>query len=365
MSRKSADILDPHILQLYTESANYNIFGVSWIPQSARIVSVGMSSRGTGPITVWSMTKNKLVKDKEHDKAAAFKCVTFGASVLPKRQFATGDHDGRLFLWDVEDMSRPVWYAKAHNGMVNCVDGVGGRNPSKYGSPEIATGGADGTVHIWDERVSRPVASLKAPEGEGSARAECWTVAFGGSEAPDRCVAAGYDSGDLKLWDLRTMEVSHSQHFPNGIVSAEFDRSNTSVNKLVLGTLQGHTYVMDLKTRHPERAYAWMDSHPFGDDDTSTIWQVRHLPMNRNVWMTAGPGRLGLCHYETPEERTRPTDSGPEGVMGEIRTVCDTPVSPQTVCSFSWSRDKSGLCCWGAMDNTLNVGYVNNLSKLE
>ena len=60
-----------------------------------------------------------------------------------------------------------------------------------------------------------PVANI-APE-EGSEVRDCWSVAFGGSYTDDeRCVAAGYDNGDLKLFDLRTMSLRWETHLPNG-----------------------------------------------------------------------------------------------------------------------------------------------------
>jgi WD repeat-containing protein 92 len=40
---------------------------------------------------------------------------------------------------------------------------------------------------------------------EGESVRDCWTVAFGNAFSDEeRCFAAGYDNGDLKLFDLRT-----------------------------------------------------------------------------------------------------------------------------------------------------------------
>ena len=72
-----------------------------------------------------------------------------------------------------------------------------------YGAPELVTGGRDGCVRVWDPRVGEPVVSLEPDEGQ--AVRDCWTVAFGNSFNDDeRVVAAGYDNGDVKLFDLRT-----------------------------------------------------------------------------------------------------------------------------------------------------------------
>ena len=38
---------------------------------------------------------------------------------------------------------------------------------------------------------------------EGETPADCWTVAFGNSyNDAERCIAAGYDNGDVKIFDL-------------------------------------------------------------------------------------------------------------------------------------------------------------------
>ena len=41
---------------------------------------------------------------------------------------------------------------KAHEGMINGIDGCGGLNIG-YGAPEIATCGRDGCVRVWDMRL--------------------------------------------------------------------------------------------------------------------------------------------------------------------------------------------------------------------
>lgn len=75
--------MQPNILQLYTASSGYTVYGLSWIPQSARVLSVGMTSRGTGVASVWGFSDNKLTELSRHEKPEALKCVTFGASLAP------------------------------------------------------------------------------------------------------------------------------------------------------------------------------------------------------------------------------------------------------------------------------------------
>ena len=68
------------------------------------------------------------------------------------------------------------------------------------------------------------------------------------------------------------MKVCYEHHFANGIVSCEFDRQDTALNKLTLGTLEGHVYTLDVKNgfNGGEESIGILDSLPF--QDKSTIW---------------------------------------------------------------------------------------------
>ena len=52
----------------------------------------------------------------------------------------------------------------------------------------------------------------------GEVKRDCWTVAFGNSFSDtERCVCAGYDNGDIKLFDLRTMSQRWETNVKNGV----------------------------------------------------------------------------------------------------------------------------------------------------
>ena len=115
----------------------------------------------------------------------------------------------------------------------------------------------------------------------------------------ERCVAAGYDNGDIKLFDLRKMSLRWETNVKNGVrafcqpslsilqrtppvfflpsffspvffslfaffssafsfqvCSLEFDRKDILMNKLVAATLEAKYAVFDLRTHHPTRGYA-------------------------------------------------------------------------------------------------------------
>ena len=78
---------------------------------------------------------------------------------------------------NLESTELPVYSAKGHKEIINCIDGVGGLGIGE-GAPEIATGSRDGAVKIWDPRQKNdPVATMEP--GEGETKRDCWSVAFG------------------------------------------------------------------------------------------------------------------------------------------------------------------------------------------
>lgn len=111
----------------------------------------------------------KLAAESEHTDG--LKCATLGASPSGAAQLAAGGFGGRLQIFDLAAGGRggPLFDAQAHAGIVNSVDGFGGR-AAGYGPPEIASGGRDGAVRVWDVRQpGAPVAAFE-PADAGGAR---------------------------------------------------------------------------------------------------------------------------------------------------------------------------------------------------
>lgn len=93
------------------------------------------------------------------------------------------------------------------NSMPTCHAALPALQARGYGAPEIATCGRDGCVRVWDVRQQdAPVAAFE-PADASNIR-DCWCVAFGNSfNDEERCLLAGYDNGDVKMFDLRMNKV--------------------------------------------------------------------------------------------------------------------------------------------------------------
>ena len=96
----------------------------------------------------------------------------------------------------------------------------------------------------------------------------------------------------------------------------------------------------------------------------STVWAVRHLPQNRDVFMTCGGnGSLELWRYSYPSQRKiREKDGHEKGVLGTVEQLQKKTFSTQPVASFDWNADKEGLAVMGLLDQTVRVVICTKLN---
>jgi len=350
----------PQIIVHAQKSLNFTLFDTRWIPCSAKFVVLGNHPRGTGALQIYEIAHGDANLIHDVEKSKGFKCGTFGASSLQQRHFATGDFDGKLQIWDINSTEIPVYSVKGHKEIINSIDGVGGAVGE--GAPEIVTGSRDGSVKVWDPRQKGdPVANMEAEEGQ--TKRDCWAVAFGNAyNAHDRCVCSGYDNGDIKLFDLRRMALRWEHNVKNGVCSLEFDRKDIQMNKLLTTCLESKFHVHDMRTQHPKTGFASLSEKAHD----STIWLGRHLPQNRDVFMTCGgSGSLNLWKYSYPSKRVETDSDGVEkGVAGHVSLQQNVTLSTQPISSFDWSPDKAGLAVSSSFDQTLRVIVVTRLGSL-
>eukprot|EP00873_Tetraselmis_striata_P043052 jgi/Tetstr1/463316/TSEL_008240.t1 len=355
----------PQILEIVHKSLNLTVYDTKWIPSSARFVALGSHPRNTGALQIYELQGTDAVLLKETEKPAAFKCGTFGASGLTERRLATGDFSGKLCIWDLERISAPpVFEVQAHASIINQMDGAGGQAKG-YGAPELVSCGRDGCVRVWDVRQKdAPVAAFEPGKEDRANPRDCWTVAFGNSfNDEERCVLAGYDNGDVKLFDLRTNKERWSTNVKNGVCSVSFDRKDIEMNKFIVSCLESQFHVFDARTQHAKKGFASVTEKLTAG---ATVWGSWHLPQNRDITMVGtGDGNCALYKYHYPDQRrVKDPDGKAMGVAGTVELVASKNLSTQPICCFDWSPDKEGLCVMGSFDQALRVGVVTKLNKL-
>lgn len=143
---------------------------------------------------------------------------------------------------------------------------------------------------------------------------DCWSVAFGDSHTRDeRCVCAGFDNGDIRVFDLRTLQIRWESNVRNGVCSLEMNNKYEPLQKLVASTTYGGLNVFNFdgnssdnssvscvsKTDADELLSIQQNHHSDNSHKnvTPTIWCVRFLPQNRKIFATCGgSGNVRLWH---------------------------------------------------------------------
>ncbi|KDR24139.1 WD repeat-containing protein 92 [Zootermopsis nevadensis] len=351
----------PQIICHVEKSTTLSLFDCRWIPCSAKFVVLGSKPRGTGIINIYELSEGDVKLVKEVEKPKAFKCGTYGASSLRDRYLATGDFEGKLNIWNLEDTTAPIYTANAHKEIINSIDGVGGQSIG-CGAPEIVTGSRDGSVKVWDPRQKgKAVATMEPAEGE--AKRDCWTVALGNSyNSEERIVCSGYDNGDIKMFDLKTMSLRWETNVKNGVCGIEFDRKDIVMNKMIVTTLESKFYVFDVRTQHPQKGFAYLTEKAH----KSTIWLARHIPQNRDIFATCGgAGTLCLWKYNYPTRRVKDdTDGNEMGIVGTTSLLQNATLSTQPISSLDWSPDKQGIGVCTSFDQTIRVIIVTKLNTI-
>lgn len=367
----------PYVLCHIEKAMDFTIFDTKWLPCSAKCVILGNKPNGKGVLRIFEMNAGQLDLVREFEYKSTLKSGSFGASSLQKSHMAVISFDGRVQMLDLERLdAEPVFSVQAHKGIANCIDAIGAGHMKNCGAPEIATGGADGLVKVWDLRQKdTPVACIEPTASkDGDTIRECWTVAFGDSFNNDeRSLVAGYDNGDVKMLDLRQMKVRWETNARNGVCCVEFDRRDIPMNKLVVTTLEGGLHVYDLRTQHPKKGFACVSEKDAGrslgtngviSGGKATVWCARHLPQNREIFVTCGgTGAIRLWHYKYPEKRVKESADGcNQGIAGKLHMLQATSVSSQPINSFDWSPDRIGLAVCGSFDQAVRILLTTNLN---
>lgn len=385
-SSKQPRLARRQIIQHVRKSLLYTPFDVRWVPQSAQLTVAGQHPNNNGALNFYQLRKGELVSLAELRTPLPLKCCTYahnyysGERTAAPCTLAVGDFGGGLQVVDAErvlaagggttaesrtltDLAPFATFSAphAHESIVNCIDGA------RYAGPaELLSGGRDGAVRVWDCRQPQKAVVAFAPADAARAR-DCWTVRFGNSTGvEDRVVAAGYDNGDVKLFDLRNNNKAVSEfNVGCGVCDLEFDRADIAMNKLVVSMLEGRVRVYDLRTLHPTLGYAYVEER---DVSAGTVWASRALPQNREVFIAGGGGDLVLYKYEYPPERSLRDAANPslsKGVPGTLVQVNKARVGDQPINSMDWCRGKEGLLAATSFDQSLRVVLVTKLKQLR
>jgi len=195
-------------------------------------------------------------------------------------------------------------------------------------------------------------------------------VALGGSVGAERLLAAGYDNGDVVLFDLRARAVRWQANVGGAVTALDFDRPDAALNKLVVATLEASFRVYDMHAPAEDGGgggggggYA----HVAERAHKATVWLAKHTPHNRDLWATAGGnGGINLYKYHYPDKRAARAGAdgaAQAGVMGGVELLNARILAPQPIAGFDWHADRPGLACAVALDQTAKALLVTKLDQ--
>lgn len=313
------------------------IFSLSWIPSSARFCTLGSDIKGQGNISIYSLNGREIVETESVSVENNLRCSTLQTGDTSNRQMATGDFSGNLCLWDLETMKQ-VKAVKAHSDVLTCISGA-------KSFTNILTGGRDGEVKLWDQRNLDAPTIRMVPES-GQTRKQCWSVCQThtdeeGDTNQSYYVAAGFDNGDIKVFDVRNSKIAWETSLSRGVSKLSIlSRNGDSKNETVLlaGTVQG-------------KLYSWCINKPEQTPlqhqlDKAAVWEAQSLSDNKNLVLTVlGSGAMVLVNLE--EDKISP--------------VLSHQVSEPPLTGLSASRDKPGLVATSSFDKTIRLFYYTGL----
>ncbi|KAG4069814.1 hypothetical protein HA402_006829 [Bradysia odoriphaga] len=323
----------------------FHIFDTKWLPSCpTKFVTVGATSKSSprGFIQISELNNDRLDLVKMVDKKSAFRCATFGGTIRNSSSLSLGNFNGNLQIFDIERSDFPIYDVEAHDGIVNCVDGMGNGD-----GVEVVTGGQDGLVKVFDPRQGAPVVCISPVKKEdgGSGCRDCWSVTFtDGQMHSSRAVCAGYENGDIKVIDLRILKERYSHNVGSGVCKVGCERKYEETRRHVAGTVDGSIHLYDVnKNQHNHVRVA----------QSSSIWSVNYLPQQDNVFASVGDS-IDIWR-ECDSSSSLPDSKNPIQLLAKIH------LSPAGVNCFDWNPDFKGLGVCGSFDQKIRVLVTSGL----
>jgi WD40 repeat protein/serine/threonine protein kinase len=235
---------------------------VAYSKDGKRLASIGAD----GAIIVWNTADWKATRRNEQTTRDAMLEFSPGGRFL-----ATGSHADTVFVWDLDDASKPTRKLAGHAGTATALS-------FSNAAGILATGDADGVLHLWTEGLG----THRELRGHAS---HVRAIAF---SADDKQVATGGQDGEVRLWDPATGEGyalgTHGQRItdivftPDGtsVITAGWDKTIRvwSTDSRSVRTLYGHNDVVQALALSPDgRALASVSW-----DTTARLWPLDPSP---------------------------------------------------------------------------------------
>lgn len=317
------------------------------------IISLGsnqFASNANGVISLYNVNR-QIYQEGLYNTTYAINCLTIGNE---PNVFHVGHSNGKIGTYDINNMSSPLYTIRAYEDTgISCI--------YKGVNDTFVTGGLDGTLKLWDIRTKECVLSLIAG-GKRSCRSAYLTNPFNDSED---CIIAGYDTGDVLIYDIRSKHPRFRVTFDVGITDFAFN--DNGPKKMCIARETPKFHVVDLDASDKQQKFVSIDGEckydendPFyssGKPAASINTCVRFLPQSSNMFVVgSGDGSHSLMKYQDIENNKDIEDKKDFGLCS---TVVTNKESFGPVKTIQWYNNQPIFA--SCTDSSIQVIEITNL----
>ncbi|KAM9950843.1 hypothetical protein ACTFIT_008841 [Dictyostelium discoideum] len=323
-------------------------YSCQWIPTSCSVVTVGKKTSGgisKGDIKIHQLEFDDTSGDPklnlvyENEFTNPFRCLSFfkQANQLQQqdnRKFITGDFNGQISEWDSDICDIPIWGVKgAHQGSISAIDA--------YADNLVVCGGKDGTIKVYDTRIkpnsandnngnnSSPISTF-----EQTNKSNCWSICTN-----DNNIIAGFENGDLNIYNLKTNSIQSTTKLNGGICSIDSNDRSNILNQFLITTNKSFISIASFNNNNNNNIE--FKDYEINKEPNQTIWSGIYSPWNKkdneNIFTIAqGDGSVSMYR-------------------DDCKLIDKVLVSDLPILSLDYSKDRKGLLCCISLKKQLSI----------
>ncbi|KAN0029737.1 hypothetical protein ACTA71_007873 [Dictyostelium dimigraforme] len=337
--QNSKEILHNYVTKKLTSQP----YTCQWIPTSCSVITVGKkvsSGLSKGDIKIHQLEFEETSGDPklnlvyENEFSNPFRCMSFfkqSNGQQDNRKFITGDFNGQISEWDSDICDIPIWGIKgAHQGCIAAVDA--------YGDNLVVCGGKDGSIKVYDTRIKpnsgeNSTSTSSISTFEQTNKSNCWSICINDSN-----IIAGFENGDLNIYNLKTNSIQSTTKLNGGICSIDSNDRSNILNQFLVTTNKSFISTVSFNNNTNNMEYK---DYEINKNPNQTIWSGIYSPWNKkdkeNIFTVAQ------------------LDGSVSMYRDDCKLIDKVSVSNLSILSLDYNKDKKGLLCCISLKKQLSI----------